>query len=478
MHVLCFFSFFTFLHLPLLVPLLIVILGLSQLAMREFFGASDTEQSMTVEHHQETTPRSLKTASDGENDVTFKSCMTGGTEDASGSPFSSRRTMSKKLNLDAFYGGVQLRARSETTERTSERNGRRNDVRGLLDIIYSEQEKSLLHWHGRSRERGTNPALSDALGSAAPAVFAPPGTPLKRRGDTHESKKWASTQYTALEQLRLQLEDRLRTDSHFRPELREVVQEEEDNIEQTIEVYGAGEEDDQRQLLTAVRELRRSGDSVDACPVPNLSAAVMSDCADPRRRNEPTIDLSDIRDSFYEESLEVTRRVEERAGEKRRQSEAEVWNRELSECTFHPQVAPNSVALFQKASLDKSNVFKRLYPQELQDRANKLRGARLREEMELLERDEQESLRERCDGVTAAGAEEDTFELFLRNVLGPRLDYTPIFIETDYQSPLAQKMQADVCMGNSDGSEVAKKDYSRRTTIPHDMLRRVSSASK
>ncbi|ESL05438.1 hypothetical protein TRSC58_06914 [Trypanosoma rangeli SC58] len=183
----------------------------------------------------------------------------------------------------------------------------------------------------------------------------------------------------------------------------------------------------------------------------------MSDCADPRRRNEPTIDLSDIRDSFYEESLEVTRRVEERAGEKRRQSEAEVWNRELSECTFHPQVAPNSVALFQKASLDKSNVFKRLYPQELQDRANKLRGARLREEMELLERDEQESLRERCDGVTAAGAEEDTFELFLRNVLGPRLDYTPIFIETDYQSPLAQKMQADVCMGNSDGSEVAKK---------------------
>ncbi|RNF21163.1 uncharacterized protein Tco025E_03504 [Trypanosoma conorhini] len=419
-------------------------------------GTSDTDQSLTAESPQETSPRSFKTTSDEENDA-FRTCMSGGTEDASGSPLSSRRTISKKLNLGAFYGGVRFRAGSEAADRTSEESGRRSDVRGLLSIIYSEQERGLLHWHRRSKEHDHNPALRDTVESAVPVVSAPPGTPLKKRKDAHESSEWASTHYTALEQLRLELEDRLRTDTHFRPELREVAQKKEEAIDKTIETQEEeDEEGDQRQLQAMARELRRPGEPIDACPVPKVHVAAMPDAADPRQRNGPTIDLSDIRDASYDESFEATRRAEERTRERRQRTEAEVRNRELLECTFHPQVSPNSAMLFQKASQDKGNVFERLYPQGLQEQADRVRDARLLGEMESLEREERESLRERCGGVTSTCTVEDTFELFLHNVLGSRRGHKSSCIETDYQSPLSQKMRADAAVGNADSSGVAK----------------------
>ncbi|EKF33250.1 hypothetical protein MOQ_002883 [Trypanosoma cruzi marinkellei] len=426
--------------------------------MRELLGNSDTEGLLAMEHRQGKSPRSLKTTSDEEDDAAFKTCMSGGTEDAFLSQTSSRRKIFKRLSLDAFYNGAQFCAGSETTGRTGGRSERRKDVRGILNIIYGEQQMGALRQrHGRPMDCDTNPTTTNTVDAAAPVVVVSPGTPLKKRNEKHEAGEWESARHTALEELRLELDKRLRTDARFRPELREVAKEKEEHIEQAIEEEEEKEEGHQRNVGVMTRERRRFSDSIDSSRGPEISPAVMSDRVERRRMKEPTIDLSDIHDIPDERSLEEMRRAEERSIERKQRAEAEFRDRELLECTFHPQIAPNSAVLFQKRALEKGNVFSRLYPQELRDQASKARDAQMREELESLERKEIESLRERCGGLTAECPAEDNFGLFLSNVLGRSAVLGVVSIQTDYKSPLAQKMHADASIGDSDGSGVVKK---------------------
>ncbi|EAN88881.1 hypothetical protein C3747_55g36 [Trypanosoma cruzi] len=425
--------------------------------MRELLGNSDTEGLLAMEHRQGKPLRALKTTSDDEDDAAFKTCMSGGTEDAFGSQTSSRRKIFKRLNLDAFYNGAQFRAGGETTERTGGRSERRKNVRGLLNMIYGEQEMGALQQrHRRPMDSDINSATTNTVDAAAPVVAVSPGTPLKKRKEKHEAGEWVSARHTALEELRLELDKRLRTDAHFRPELREVAKEKEEHIEQAIEEEEE-EEGHQRNVSVMTGERRRFSDSIDSSRGLEMSPAVISDRAEPGRMNESAIDLSDIHDIPDGRSMEVMRRAEERSIERKQRAETEFRNRELLECTFHPQVAPNSAVLFQKMALGKGNVFGRLYPQELRDQAAKARDAQMREELESLERYEIEFLRERCGGLTAACPAEDNFGLFLSNVLGRSVVHGAVSIKTDYKSPLAQKMHADASIGDSDGSGMVKK---------------------
>ncbi|PWU97037.1 hypothetical protein C4B63_17g255 [Trypanosoma cruzi] len=422
--------------------------------MRELLGNSDTEGLLAIEHRQGKSLRALKTTSDDGDDAAFKTCMSGGTEDAFGSQTSSRRKIFKRFNLDAFYNGAQFRAGGEITDRTGGRSERRKNVRGLLNIIYGEKEMGALQQrHRRPMDGDIDSATTNTVDAAAPVVAVSPGTPLKKRKEKQEAGEWVSARHKALGELRLELDKRLRTDAHFRPELREVAKEKEELIEQAKEE----EEGHQRNVSVMTRERRRSSESIDSSQCLEMSPAVMSDRAEPRRMNEPAIDLSDIHDIPDERSMEVMRRAEERSIERKQRKETEFRNRELLECTFHPQVAPNSAVLFQKMALEKGNVFGRLYPKELRDQAAKAHDAQMREELESLERDEIESLRERCGGLTAACPAEDTFGLFLSNVLGRSVVHGAVSIKTDYKSPLAQKMRADASIGDSDGSGMVKK---------------------
>ncbi|KEG15394.1 hypothetical protein DQ04_00091280 [Trypanosoma grayi] len=385
--------------------------------MEKLPSSPDTDGTLTAEKQRGFSAQSFGTASDGEDEAVFQTCVSLNTEGTFGSPASSRPTTSRKLNLDATYDRPRRSVRSETTDNKSERGSCRSDVRGFLNIIYGEHQKRTSEQHQRSKR------CESQAGSKASNIVTTEteGTPKKRRGESREADGWAASRHSALEQLRVELEKRLGDHTQFKPELREARVDESGATVASVEVQYPS-----RAMETTLQKT----DDIAGAPYVHDKATL----------NYLTIELSNLRDTVEEDHDGTKHRLEEKSRERRERTEEKWRAKERAECTFHPQISPTSDALFHKSSHEKGDVFHRLYPHQQTGKASPEEGLG---EQELLEKEEMESLRERCGALTASQVGDGMFELFLHNVLGPSRDRASAYVETDYRSPLAQRLQAE-----------------------------------
>ncbi|ORC88313.1 uncharacterized protein TM35_000171850 [Trypanosoma theileri] len=421
-----------------------------------------SDETLTVERQYVTPSQSCESASDTGDDMIFKTCLSGKTEGTSISPGSSlsQRTTSRKLYLDQIYNHAQLRAKSTTTESGSEKKARRSDVRGFLETIYGGQQTRRQNSHQQQKESNAHP--TEPTENETATTGSTRGTPVRKRGMTGDRDRWASTRHEALEQLRIELEDRLRVDADFRPELRKM-----DSMEsapfatgrRSQEPVDSSPEQATYRTSTTGRAIKittnddEEEEEEEGRLVEEITPS-LSPVSEAKMLHDLTIELSVHHDDSKDEEDMSMQRMEEKRKDRRQCLEAKWRAKELKECTFHPCVSPVSTAIFHKSLQEKGNVFDRLYPQHNHEKSQPeemdSREALVHRELEILSREERESLRKRCGAVTAEEAGDETFELFLHNVLGCNSKDPSVYIQSDYESLLARKLYDEGSTGSTD----------------------------
>ncbi|KAH9578837.1 hypothetical protein LSM04_005852 [Trypanosoma melophagium] len=423
--------------------------------------SSTTDEILTAEQQYVTPSQSCELASDGGDDMMFKTCVSEKTEGTSVSPGSSlsRHTTSRRVYLDQIYNHSQLCAKSSTTESGSEKMSGRSDVRGFLETIYGDQQRRMTRAQPQQKERNAYPNTGTENDTVTGSSNR--GTPVRKRPMTSEGERWASTRHAALEQLRVELEDRLRVNADFRPELRNGNSEESVPFARGLrskEPVDSSPEPITSRTRTAGTIIRTTMEEEEEV-TPSVSPA-----SDAKMLHELTIEISDYQDYSKDDEDTSMRRMEEKRRDRRQYLEAKWRAEELKECTFHPCVSPISNAIFQKFSQEKGNVFNRLYPQHNSEKSQQEESdsqeASVPGEVQILSMNERESLRERCGALTAKEAGGETFDLFLHNVLGCSSRHPSVFVESDYESLLARKLYDGGSMGSTDS--INKNLYRQR----------------
>ncbi|KAG8345692.1 hypothetical protein TRVL_03472 [Trypanosoma vivax] len=347
-------------------------------------------------------------------------------------------------NLDAPLKQVLCFRANGTSEYESEGSAHLSDTReSLRTVVQSKQGHSFeaKHVHQCSMMDSHLSSVAGLSSHTSVAVMAAEEGSDDPNRSFMRDPKWLDSMQMDLEQLNSELNETLLTETYFRPQLRPTGAPGEGNSEVALKsqmrLQQGMDSVEHASISTRSRgpkELTESSLEPTTCPAnvgPRVGDGTM---------NETVLELSDICDSDNEDGkADVPTVNAQRARLNVSRTSARQSNKEMKECTFRPRLAPVSIALSQKMSQSRGSVFERLYPHP--DRSLSLCTTGSDETRALLLQ-ERERLRGLCGVTTAEQAGGDTYELFLRNVLGRDSERAYRIVESDYCSPLARELHA------------------------------------